>query len=227
MVGNIEILRDRENYYIELYDVTNHTKGYNILNNTNIGLGVSASAEVKEKISASCLGEKNGHFGKYHSDVTKQRISEIKKQRSEELRREKLRVWISEHHCCEICGKVMTEKYGSGRFCSKQCANKSISIKNKQVIHTAEWNKKMQTSLTGKQFTDEHKQKLSAVAKERFAVAENNPMFGKHHSEETRKKISAKLKSTDINSSRFAGHTHTAESKKKISESLKRGRYSK
>lgn len=76
-------------------------------------------------------------------------------------------------------------------------------------------------------FTDEYKQKLSVSAKERLALSENNPMFGKYHSEETRKKISDKLKLTDINSSRFAGHTHTAESKKKISESLKRGRYSK
>ena len=32
--------------------------------------------------------------------------------------------WISEQHTCEKCGKVMTEKYGSGRFCSKGCANK-------------------------------------------------------------------------------------------------------
>ena len=31
--------------------------------------------------------------------------------------------WISEQHTCEHCGKVMTEKFGSGRFCSKSCAN--------------------------------------------------------------------------------------------------------
>ena len=31
--------------------------------------------------------------------------------------------WISEQHTCERCGKVMTEKYGSGRFCSRSCAN--------------------------------------------------------------------------------------------------------
>lgn len=34
-----------------------------------------------------------------------------------------LEKWISEKHTCEKCGKVMTEKYGSGRFCSKSCAN--------------------------------------------------------------------------------------------------------
>ena len=34
-----------------------------------------------------------------------------------------MRQWISEHHTCEKCGKVMTEFYGTGRFCSRACAN--------------------------------------------------------------------------------------------------------
>lgn len=34
-----------------------------------------------------------------------------------------LKTWISEKHTCEKCGKIMTEKYGSGRFCSRACAN--------------------------------------------------------------------------------------------------------
>ena len=36
---------------------------------------------------------------------------------------EKTLKWINEHHTCEKCGKVMTEKWGSGRFCSASCAN--------------------------------------------------------------------------------------------------------
>lgn len=36
---------------------------------------------------------------------------------------QKLESWISEQHTCERCGKVMTEKFGSGRFCSRACAN--------------------------------------------------------------------------------------------------------
>lgn len=31
--------------------------------------------------------------------------------------------WIAEEHKCEHCGKIMTEKFGSGRFCSRSCAN--------------------------------------------------------------------------------------------------------
>lgn len=32
-------------------------------------------------------------------------------------------MWISEKHTCERCGKIMLEKYGSGRFCCRSCAN--------------------------------------------------------------------------------------------------------
>lgn len=43
--------------------------------------------------------------------------------------------WASEHHTCEHCGKVMTEKFGSGRFCSRACANVRVhSEEEKQKI---------------------------------------------------------------------------------------------
>lgn len=35
--------------------------------------------------------------------------------------------WLSEKHICEKCGKVMTEKFGSGRFCSIKCSNSRIN----------------------------------------------------------------------------------------------------
>lgn len=35
----------------------------------------------------------------------------------------KLDSWIAEGHNCERCGEVMTVKFGSGRFCSRACAN--------------------------------------------------------------------------------------------------------
>lgn len=43
--------------------------------------------------------------------------------------------WVNEQHHCETCGKVMTEKYGSGRFCCKSCANtRNLSVQTKQLI---------------------------------------------------------------------------------------------
>ena len=43
--------------------------------------------------------------------------------------------WQSTKHICEHCGKVMAIKYGSGRFCSKSCANThSHTEESKQKI---------------------------------------------------------------------------------------------
>jgi hypothetical protein len=51
------------------------------------------------------------------------KCSTTNKKVANELKQEKLQQWISEKHLCEKCGKVMTEKFGSGRFCSRVCAN--------------------------------------------------------------------------------------------------------
>lgn len=34
--------------------------------------------------------------------------------------------WLIVEHKCECCNKIMTEKFGSGRFCSRACANKRV-----------------------------------------------------------------------------------------------------
>lgn len=61
---------------------------------------------------------------KVESEVRRRaELSSAMKQKHETQQKQKLDLWISEKHTCERCGKVMTEKYGSGRFCSKSCAN--------------------------------------------------------------------------------------------------------
>ena len=64
----------------------------------------------------------------------------------------------------------------------------------------------------GKHHTDETKQKISIVNKDRLS-GENHPMYGKHHTDETRQKISEANK----------GHKHTDETKLRIGEAV-RGR---
>ena len=52
--------------------------------------------------------------------------------------------WISEHHTCEYCGKVMTEKYSSGRFCSSKCAHsRKHTEQTKQKISDTAINKNL------------------------------------------------------------------------------------
>lgn len=47
----------------------------------------------------------------------------------------KIDLWIAERHTCERCGKTMIEKFGSGRFCSRACANtRELSEETKAKI---------------------------------------------------------------------------------------------
>ena len=51
----------------------------------------------------------------------------------EKRRNERIAQWISEKHLCEHCGKIMSIKYGSGRFCSSECAHsRSLSEQSRQ-----------------------------------------------------------------------------------------------
>ena len=38
-------------------------------------------------------------------------------------KQQELQQWISEEHKCQRCGITMTEKFGSGKFCSRKCSN--------------------------------------------------------------------------------------------------------
>ena len=58
----------------------------------------------------------------------------------------KLEAWVNENHTCEKCGKVMTEKFGSGRFCSRTCANSHN--------HTDEARLKVAATLRGRALTE-------------------------------------------------------------------------
>lgn len=68
---------------------------------------------------------------KYGEDFDFDTLNVTRKIKSDEsrsanaiLRKEKeLDQWLSEKHSCEHCGKIMTEKFGTGRFCCRTCAN--------------------------------------------------------------------------------------------------------
>lgn len=46
-----------------------------------------------------------------------------KKSKASQTKETSLNEWIKERHVCEKCGKILTEKFGTGRFCSRSCAN--------------------------------------------------------------------------------------------------------
>jgi hypothetical protein len=58
-----------------------------------------------------------------------------KKRAAQQRSQQKLEKWINEKHTCENCGKVMTQYFGRGRFCSRSCANtRTHSEQTKQKI---------------------------------------------------------------------------------------------
>ena len=70
-----------------------------------------------------------------------------------EKEKEQIEKWISEQHTCERCGKVMTEYYGSGRFCSRYCSNKRQ--------HSNETKEKISRSLQNSVINVQYKKNIS------------------------------------------------------------------
>ena len=70
------------------------------------------------------------HLGeeRYQKQLEKQRATQLlaieaTRRKSRERRESIQQEWIDEQHKCEKCGKIMTEKFATGRFCSVECAN--------------------------------------------------------------------------------------------------------
>ena len=61
-------------------------------------------------------------------------------------------------YICEKCGKVMIEKYGSGRFCSRSCANsKSKSLESKLKTSNSMLNSKVHKEYAMNRHLDKEK----------------------------------------------------------------------
>lgn len=59
--------------------------------------------------------------------------SEIAKQNRSIKDSKKLQDWLNEKHTCQTCGKLLTEYFGSGRFCNQSCANRFPRNHHKKV----------------------------------------------------------------------------------------------
>lgn len=72
------------------------------------------------------------------------------RQKKLEKEKQELEKWISEQHTCEKCGKIMIEKYGSGRFCCRQCSN-SRTHTEESKLKTSQSMKKRKIKLSSKE----------------------------------------------------------------------------
>jgi group I intron endonuclease len=90
---SLDELNEKEVYYIAKYNAQESNQFYNIsrggLDGGPLFKGHKHTEETKRKIGNSVRGEKNGYFGKKHSDEERARMSEKRKQRvtTEETRK--------------------------------------------------------------------------------------------------------------------------------------------
>ena len=113
-------------------------------------------------------------------------------------------------------------------------------------IGNADWAKKVSTGLRKSDNfhnavrSEEHRKKMSEIAKKRLSISENHPMFGKHHSEESKrilreknlgKSLSDETKRKISIANTGAGHwnygnRYSEEMKKKLSDAHKGKKFS-
>ena len=173
--------------------------------------GSKMSAESREKISAALLGEKNPNYGKHFGPESKAKMSLAKKgkklspQHRANLSESQLRL----HRHLSLENKAKLVAANTGRRITEETRQKMSAAK------TPEIRAKLSAAKKGQHMSLETKAKLSASKMGKGGMfGENNPMYGKRPSEETRIKMSAAQK----------GRHHSEETKAKIS-AIHKGKY--
>ena len=128
----------------------------------------------------------------------------------------KLESWASTKHYCKCCGKLMVEKFGSGRFCSRACANARQ--------HSEETKTKIASSLT--YYTTDN---LDSVHNKNVARYLENPNtcvicgstldYNKRHQKTCSDDCYKKLQSDNAINNKFGGLTDAC------GKTSKKGRY--
>lgn len=202
-------LNDRESYYIEtVFKSRDYKNGYN---SREAGSKGRHSAEARRKMSASTKGQiisketreklsiafsgcknpmygrKSPMLGKKHSAESKVKISAAHKGRPKsESTKKKLRV--------SLTGKLVGERNPFYGHTHSPKLKKHWSEMRIGVHPSDETRLKMSLSQKGRVFSDESKTKMS-----QSAMGEKNPFYGKHHSLESRQKMSQAQRKYDEN----------------------------
>lgn len=125
------------------------------------GTGRRHSDKTKQKIRDARKNQTSGMLNKHHSDATKEKIK------------------------AERAKQVITEK-----------TKEKLSNAGKGRTYTEERNNKISTAMRGRIFSAETLAKMSSSAKNRGS--EKNPMYGKHHSDKTKQLISQARKNKPL-----------------------------
>ena len=192
-IKTIEILNEKEIFFIAKYNAKDRNVGYNLTSGGKGSTGYKPSQEAIRKMSEANKGEKHYLFGKHRSEETKRKLSIAN---------------IGKHHSPETIQKISKANSGENHpMFGKHHSPESIQNMIKSHVGLLSGDK---NPMFGKHHSDEAKKKISEHNKG-LIVGEKHPLFGKHLSEETKRKLS--IANT--------GKHHSEETKKKISEKCK------
>lgn len=136
------------------------------------------------------LGERNPMYGKHPTEETKKKLSERSKGPNN--------YWYGKHHTEEV--KVKISKANKGRLVGEKNPMYGINVYEKLEKEK------------GTEYVKSIKKKISESTK-----GEKNGFYGKHHTEETKEKLSKSLK----NSEKFRQAVSSEENRQKIKDGLK------
>lgn len=134
--------------------------------------GIKRTPEMNKARSEQFSGESGPFYGKNHTEETKKYLSE--------MQLGELNHFYGKHHTKE------TKQFLSDLMTGKYCGEKSPKF---GAVVSAETRLKISIANTGKKRTDEQRELIRVQT-----TGENNPFYGKCHTDETKEKIKEKRK---------------------------------
>ena len=150
-------LDEREQYWMDYYEVIDKNKGYNICPVAGSTRGLKKSQEEREKMSKRAsqrIGKSNPFYGKHHSDDAKEKI-----------RQKKIGQVVSDETKRKISQRHTGEKFSEER---KMAISKALKGKDK----TKEHGKHISESKMGSTLSEEHKASISKTIREKIDKGE-------------------------------------------------------
>lgn len=153
----IEKLDDREQYWMDYYEVTDRNKGYNICPIAGSTRGVKKSQEERKQMSERAsqrIGALNPFYGKEHSEETKEKI-----------RKRKLNQKVSEETKLKLSQAHTGKKFSEER---KMAISRGLKGKKRTKEHCEH----ISESRKGISMSDEQKKSISKTIREKIDKGE-------------------------------------------------------
>lgn len=197
----------------------NITKHYTLEEKENLFLKISISLKKLKR-----FGILNPFYGKQHSKETKEKLSNKAQNRSEETRRRiieanKNKIWVYKIVNDEVKRTKINKNQLNFYLDNDYNLGSNVNWSdNQKYLHSLKRKNKNWEEIFGYEKSIEMKNNLSNKNS-----GENNPFYGKHHTEETKEKL--RYEKTPEHRRKISesgkGRIHSIESRQKMSESHK------